>query len=458
MEEAARTDAEGAQTEPTRERVDALSSAIEAHDKARALALVDNLRAPDVADLIELLDDGERVRLIELLGADFDFEVLSELDQTIRDQLTEALPNKLLAQAVTELDTDDAAYLIESLEADDRKEILDQLTFDDRSALERNLEYGEETAGRIMQSEFVAVAPFWDVGRVIDYMREATDLPDHFSEIFVVDPAFRVLGAVELSRLLRTKRHVKVGDIINADRHVVQATEDQEEVARQFRRYDLISAPVVDENDRLVGVVTVDDVVEVIEEEAEEDIKALAGIGDETLADSVYWTARSRVPWLIVNLATAVLASTVISLFNATIEQMVALAVLMPIVASLGGNAATQTMTVTVRALATNKLSRLNAQRIVSREALVGVINGLVLSVLMAAVVFVWFGSGALAGVIASAIIINLIIAAIAGILIPMALDYLDFDPAPSSGVFVTTITDVVGFFAFLGLAAVWLL
>ncbi len=457
MEETARTDAEGAQTEPTRERVEALTAAVEARDKASALAIVGDLRAPDLADLIELMDAEDRVHLIELLGADFDFEVLSELDQTVRDELSEALPNTLLARAVTELDTDDAAYLIENLEAEDRKEILDQLTFDDRSALERNLEYAEETAGRLMQSEFVAVAPFWDVGRVIDYMRETEDLPEHFAEIFVVDPAFRVLGAVELSRLLRTKRHVKVGDIMNADRHVVIATEDQEEVARQFRRYDLISAPVVDANDRLVGVVTVDDVVEVIEEEAEEDIKALAGIGDETLADSVYWTVRSRVPWLIVNLGTALVASTVIQMFDATIEQMVALAVLMPIVASMGGNAATQTMTVTVRALATNKLSRLNAQRIITREAVVGLVNGLVLSVLMAFVAFIWFGSGALAAVIAAAIVVNLIVAALAGILVPMALDRLDFDPAPSSGVFVTMMTDVVGFFAFLGLAAVWL-
>jgi magnesium transporter len=289
-------------------------------------------------------------------------------------------------------------------------------------------------------------------------MRDTEDLPDTFSEIFVVDPGYRVLGAVELSRLLRSKRDIQVDTIMNEERHLVVATEDQEEVARQFRRHDLMSAPVVDENQRLVGVVTVDDVVDVIQEEAEEDMKALAGVGDETLADSVYWTARSRVPWLIVNLGTAILASFVIQIFDATIEQMVALAVLMPIVASMGGNAGTQTMTVTVRALATNKLGRVNAPRVIGREFLVGIVNGFILSLIMAAVVFIWFGSSKLGGVIAVAMVVNMIAAALAGILIPLVMDHFDLDPAPASGVFVTTVTDVVGFFAFLGLAAVWIL
>jgi magnesium transporter len=289
-------------------------------------------------------------------------------------------------------------------------------------------------------------------------MRDTEDLPDTFSEIFVVDPGYRVLGAVELSRLLRSKRDTQVDTIMNEERHLVVATEDQEEVARQFRRHDLMSAPVVDENQRLVGVVTVDDVVDVIQEEAEEDMKALAGVGDETLADSVYWTARSRVPWLIVNLGTAILASFVIQIFDATIEQMVALAVLMPIVASMGGNAGTQTMTVTVRALATNKLGRVNAPRVIGREFLVGIVNGFILSLIMAAVVFIWFGSSKLGGVIAVAMVVNMIAAALAGILIPLVMDHFDLDPAPASGVFVTTVTDVVGFFAFLGLAAVWIL
>jgi len=429
------------------------------HDESGRLAtLMEGLSTPDLADLIELLDADRRVKLIETLGPRFDFEVFSEIDEAVRDQLSEALPNELLARAVQELDTDDAAYLLENLEEADKQEILAQLPTGERAALERNLEYPEETAGRIMQADFVAVAPFWTVGQVIDYMRDSEDLPETFSEIFVVDTSFRVLGAVELSRLLRTRRDVRVETIMNPERHLVLATEDQEEVARQFRRHDLMSAPVVDENQRLVGVVTVDDVVDVIQDEAEEDIKALAGVGDETLADTVYWTARSRVPWLIVNLGTAILASFVIQLFDATIEQMVALAVLMPIVASMGGNAGTQTMTVTVRALATNKLGRVNAPRVITREFLVGIINGLILSVIMASVVFAWFGSTMLGGVIAAAMVINMIAAALAGILIPLVMDWLDLDPAPASGVFVTTVTDVVGFFAFLGLAALWLL
>ena len=311
--------------------------------------------------------------------------MLSELEETVRDQLSEALPNELLARAVTELDTDDAAYVIESLEESDQQEILAQIPSGDREALERALEYPEDSAGRLMQADFVAVAPYWTVGNVIDHMRESDDLPDEFNEIFVVDPTFRVLGSVELSRLLRTKRDIAVSTIMNTDRHMVLATEDQEALARQFQRYDLMSAPVVDANNRLVGVVTVDDVVEVIQEEAEEDIKALAGVGDESLADSVLETVRSRVPWLIVNLGTAILASSVIKAFDATIEQMVALAVLMPIVASMGGNAGTQTMTVTVRALATNKLGRVNARRVITREALVGVANGIILSTIIAA-------------------------------------------------------------------------
>ncbi len=438
--------------------VHALSDTLEAGNTEGIRQLTADVRAPDLAEAIELLPQEQRVELIQNLGEDFDFDVFSELDETVRDDLSEELPNELLAKAATELDSDDAAYLLENLEESDRQEIFEQIPYEERAALERNFEYGDETAGRLMQSDYVAVAPFWSVGRVIDYMRESDELPDTFSEIFVVDPAFKVLGEVQLSRLLRTKRHVSVAEIMNPDLHPVRATEDQEEVARQFRKYDLMTAPVVDENDRLVGVVTVDDVVDVIQEEAEEDMLALAGVGDETLADSVYWTVRSRAPWLIVNLGTAILASLVIQMFDATIAQMVSLAVLMPIVASMGGNAATQTMTVTVRALALNKLSRVNASKVITRETLVGIANGLILSGITAAVAFFWFGSGPLAIVIAMAMIVNLLVAAVAGILIPIAIDWFNLDPAPSSGVFVTTVTDVIGFFAFLGLASIWLL
>lgn len=444
--------------EASRTLVRALEAALEASDDARVRDLVKDLRAPDLAEVIELLTADERVALIQTLGSDFNYEVLSELDESVRDQLSEALPNELLARAVTELDTDDAAYLIENLEDSDKEEILAQVPSGDRAAIERNLEYPEETAGRLMQSDFVAVAPFWTVGHVIDHMRESTDLPDHFSEIWVVDPSYRVLGSVDLSKLLRTKRDIQVSAIMDTERHMVLATADQEELARQFERYDLMSAPVVDENNRLVGVVTVDDVVEIIQDEADEDMKALAGVGDESLADSVLQTVRSRVPWLIVNLGTAILASFVIQAFDATIQQMVALAILMPIVASIGGNAGTQTMTVTVRALATNKLGRVNAPRVITREAFVGLLNGLVLSTIVASVVYVWFGSSTLGAVIGAAMICNSLAAGLGGILIPLTMDRFGLDPAPASGVFVTMITDIVGFFAFLGLATLWLM
>ncbi|MGE0699998.1 MAG: magnesium transporter [Hyphomicrobiaceae bacterium] len=440
------------------ELVAAVRADLEAGAAPHLGELAKALKAPDLADLIELLEPVERVRLIDMLGGELDPEVFSELDPSVRDQLSEDLPNELLARIVTKLDTDDAAYVIENLEKEDQQDILSQLPSSERAALERNLEYPEETAGRLMQTDFVAVPQFWTVGQVIDHMREAEDLPDSFSDIFVIDPAFRVLGSVDLSRLLRTKRHVNISTIMETDRHTVLATADQEEVARQFERYDLRSAPVVDANDRLVGVVTVDDVVEVISEETEEDFRRLSGVGDESLADTVLPTVKSRFLWLFINLGTALLASSVIQLFDASINQMVALAVLMPIVASMGGNAATQTMTVAVRALATRDLGPANVSRVILREASVGVINGIAFGLLMGTVVLIWFGVGKLGIVIAAAMLFNLVAAALAGILIPLAVERLGFDPAVSSGVFVTTVTDVVGFFAFLGLATLVLL
>ena len=397
-------------------------------------------------------------QLIRSLGDDFPYEVLSELDGTVRDQLLHELPKGVLAKAITELETDDAAYLLEDLDEAQKQEILAQLPAGERAALERNLEYPEETAGRLMQTDFVAVPPFWTVGQVIDHMREADDLPETFSDIYVVDPTHHVIGGLDLSRLLRTKREVPVEKIMDANRQVVLATADQEAVARQFERYDLKSAPVVDANKRLVGVVTVDDVVEVIEEEADEDLRRLSGVGDESLADSVMYTVRNRFLWLFINLGTALLASSVIKLFDATIDQMVALAVLMPVVASMGGNAATQTMTVAVRALATHELGPVNATRVILREASVGLVNGLVFAVLVGSIVLFWFGIDTLGIVIAMALICNFLAAALAGILIPLTLSRFGFDPAVSSGVFVTMVTDVVGFFAFLGLASLWLL
>ncbi len=445
-------------TQPSRKLLDALKDALDQNNRDELKAIYEELRTPERAEVIELLPHSDRLKLIQELQADFDYDVFSSLDETVRDQLSEDLPKEFLAKAASELDSDDAAYLLESLKESERQEVLEKLPSTDRAALERNFDYDEDTAGRLMQSNYVSVPPFWDVGRAIDYLRDAKNLPDVFSELFVVDPAHRVLGSVELSKLVRTRRHVPVTEIMSPELHIVRATEDQEVVAREFQDYDLLSAPVVDQHDRLVGVITVDDVVDVIQDEAEEDMKALAGVGDETLADSVYWTTRSRVPWLIVNLGTAVLASLVIQMFDATIEQMVALAVLMPIVASMGGNAGTQTMTVTVRALATNKLGRVNAPRVIMREAIVGLLNGLLLSIIMCVLVILWFGSSKLGVVIGAAMIVNLFVAGLAGILTPLAMDQFGLDPAPASGVIVTTVTDVIGFFAFLGLAAIWLI
>jgi magnesium transporter len=452
--ETTRTEAD----EAVAQRVAEFSAAIEAQNLDRVRELAAGLRAPDLADVLELLGADERVTLIQALGADFDPEVLSELDAGVRDQLFETLPKDFLAQAVSQLETDDAAYVLEGLEEAEKQDLLARMPAQDRLALERNLEYPEETAGRLMQTDFVAVPPFWTVGQVIDHMRETDDLPETFSDIFVVDPAHRVLGSVDLSRLLRTKRQVPVETIMDRDRHVISATADQEEIAREFERYDLKSAPVADEHGRLVGAITVDDVVEVIQEETEEDLRRLAGVGDESLADSVVNTVRNRIQWLALNLVTAMLSASVIKLFDASIEKMVALAVLMPIVASMGGNAATQTMAVAVRALATRELGRVNARRIILREASVGLINGFVLAALLALVVYVVFGRGTLGIVIAAAMIFNLFAAALAGILIPLGLERLGFDPAVASGVFVTTVTDIVGFCAFLGLATLFLL
>jgi magnesium transporter len=395
--------------------------------------------------------------LIGTLGEDFDAAALPELDEAVRDQVLEAMPTEQVAEALQQLDSDDAVYVIEDLDKAEQTDILAKLPNFERLALERSLEYPEDSAGRIMQTDLIAVPPFWSVGQAIDYMREAEDLPDRFYELFVVDPAYHLLGSVALNILLRSKRPSSIDAITERDIHPIPVEADQEAVARQFERYNLTSAPVVDGGGRLVGVITADDIVEVVQEEASEDILRMGGVAGERVSDSVWRTASHRFTWLFANLITAILASLVISLFEATIEQMVALAVLMPIVASMGGNAGTQTMTVAVRALATQDLGPANAFRVILRESAVGLLNGLLFAVIMAAIAFYWFGSGELGVVIGVAMIVNLLAAALAGILIPLGLDALGLDPAIASGVFVTTVTDVVGFFAFLGLAAVWL-
>ena len=433
-----------------------IGAAIADRDTVTLRRDVSVLHQSEVGDLLEALMPEQRRALVGLLGADFDFTALTEVDEAIRLDIVENLPNDQIALAVQQLDSDDAVYILEDLEASDQEEILAKLPFTERIRLRRSLDYPEETAGRRMQTEFVAVPPFWTVGQTIDYMREDRDLPDSFSQIFVIDPTFRLVGAVALDRILRTQRAVRIEDVMHETRHAIPATMDQEEAAQVFEQYDLLSAAVVDENDRLVGVLTIDDVVDVIQQEAEEDLLRMGGVGDEELSDTVGAATRSRVPWLLINLATAILASLVIGLFDATIQQMVALAVLMPIVASMGGNAATQTMTVTVRALATRDLDIYNAGRIIRRETLVGILNGVIFAVIMGVVAAFWFGNGHLGTIIAAAMVINMLAAALAGILIPLVLDRMGVDPAIASSVFVTTVTDVVGFFAFLGLAAWW--
>jgi len=435
----------------------AVSSALEEGDAARVRALTLDLHEADLADLIQLLRPEERAGLIATLGDDFKAAALPELDEAVRDQVLEDMAPEQVAEALQQLDSDEAVYLLEDLDKEDQTDILAKLPYFERIALQRSLEYPEDSAGRIMQTDLIAVPPFWSVGQTIDYMRVAKDLPDRFYEIFVVDPAYHLIGSVALNRLLRSKRPTTIDSIADADVRPIPVDSDQEEVARQFERYNLTSAPVVDGDKRLVGVITADDVVEVVQEEASEDILRMGGVGDESVSDTVWETTRLRFTWLLANLFTAILASYVISLFEATIEQMVALAVLMPIVASMGGNAGTQTMTVAVRALATQDLGPVNAVRIILRESAVGLLNGCVFAVIMAAIAYFWFGSDTLGLVIGVAMVVNLFAAALAGILIPLGLEELDLDPAIASGVFVTTVTDVVGFFAFLGLAALWL-
>ncbi len=438
------------------EFLDRVTGLIEAGDDAALNLLLEPLHEAELGDLLEALDAGERSGLVRLAGESFDLSALTEVDEAIRLEIIDALPNAKIAEAVQDLDSDDAVYILEDMEEKDQDEVLAALPFEERLRLRRALDYPEESAGRRMQAEFIAVPPSWSVGQTIDHMRQDKDLPERFHEIFVVSPHFELLGSVDLDRILRTGRKTPIGQIMNEARHAIPADTDQEEAARLFERYDLLSAAVVDDANRLVGVLTIDDVVDVIHQEADEDIKRLGGVGDEELSDSVWEIARSRFPWLFINLLTAILASAVIGVFDGTIEQMVALAVLMPIVASMGGNAGTQTMTVAVRAIAARDIDAYNARRIVLREILVGLVNGLAFAVIIGGVAALWFGNQQIGVIIAIAMIFNMISAALAGILIPLALDRLGIDPAIASSVFVTTVTDVVGFFAFLGLAAWW--
>jgi magnesium transporter len=436
--------------------IEQLRHRLETNDKPALEQLTEPLHAADMGDLLEALDADERVKLVTLLGDKFDFSALTEVDDIVRSDLIEELPSADVARGVAELDNDDAVYILEDIDVPAREEILAQMPAFERLSLKRSLDFPEDSAGRLMQTDFIAIPPFWTVGQTIDYLRSEKDLPDDFYQIYVVDPGYNLQGIVPLDKFLRSKRDVRIGDIMQTNVIEVKATEDQEEAARDFERYDLVEVAVVDDSERLVGVLTIDDIVDVIHEEATEDMQLLAGVGDEEISDAVFKTVRGRAAWLVINLVTAILASLVIGLFDATIEQMVALAVLMPIVASMGGNAGTQTMTVTVRALAMRELDSYKIRRLIAREVLVGVLNGIIFALLVGALTWLRFFDPRLGLVIGLAMVVNMIAAGSAGILIPLALDRLKIDPAVASSVFVTTVTDVVGFFGFLGLASLW--
>lgn len=416
------------------------------------------LHAADQADLFELFDRDRRQTLLEAIGARLDPEALAELERPVRDALVEMLGPKRVAEAVAELNEDDAVYVLDALSEEQQKAVLAAVAEDIRRPLEEGLAFGEDTAGRLMQRDFVAVPAYWSMGQVIDYLRSAENLPDEFYSIYVIDPAFRPIGWVPLDRAMRTKRPVRIGDIMEGDPVVFRPEMDVEDVAYEVRQYDLTSAPVVDESGRMIGVIMVDDILDVVEDEAEEDLFQISGVKEDDLNRSVFRTTRTRFSWLIINLATAIVASVVIGFFEATIEQVVALAVLMPIVASMGGNAGTQTLAIAVRALGTKDLTAANAMRQVSKELLVGVLNGIAFAILIGLATYVWFSDPILGGVIAAAMVLNMIVAGLAGILIPLGLDKAGVDPAVSSAVFLTTVTDIVGFFAFLGLGALFLL
>ena len=434
-----------------------ITRCIKADDAPFLREVVGELHEADLGDLIAALDADDRVRLVELTGTDFDFSALNEVDTTVREEILEELEPETVAEGVRELESDDAVELLEGLDQEDQEEILEKLPPQEREDIERSLEYPEGSAGRRMQTEYITVGPDWTAGEAIDYMRNTPDLPNRFYEVYVVDARKRWQGAVPLDVLLRSRWPVPLADLIDAERHRVSVTEDLDEVARLFGKYNLVAAPVVDAEDRLVGVITIDDVVDVIEEEADEEIKALGGVtSDEELSDNFWTIAKGRFNWLLINLATAFLASSVLGLFEGQLEKMVALAVLAPIVASQGGNAATQTMTVAVRALATRELGSGNALRVTMREILVGLVNGLGFAVITGIIAMAWFQIPGLGFVIGLAMICNLVAGALGGILIPIVLEKMRADPAVASGTFVTTVTDVVGFFSFLGIATLW--
>ena len=415
---------------------------------------LEDLHPSDVANLIENLSTETRAKLIEIEEFDIDPEIFVEINESIQTEILQILSLESIAKILKRLESDNAISIIENLSKDKKNSVLDKLPPKDRFLLEEGLSYPEDSAARIMQREFTAVPSDWSVGQTIDYLRESKDLPQEFLEIFVVDNDFQPIGIVPSSRVLRTPREEKMKSIMREMPVLISVNMDKEEVGHTFENYNLVSAGVVNKNNKLVGMITADDVVTVVQEEAEEDALRLAGVGDEEITDSVVIKTKRRFNWLLLNLFTALLATWVISLFGASIEQMVALAFLMPIVASMGGNAGMQTLAVTIRAIATKELSSGNFNKIVGKEFLIGILNGVIFAVITAVIVQLWFQEIKLSLLIGISMILNMIVAGLFGILVPVSLKKVNIDPALASSVFVTTITDVIGFLSFLGIGS----
>lgn len=440
------------------EEIVSLISALRSEEPIDIGPRLETFSVNEKTELLQKVSAEARQTLLQKYAGFFEAEVISFLEDDIRKDVLEEMGAPEVARIISELDSDDALDLILPLDTEFQKDIIRKLSAKTRIALEEGLSFPEDSAGRLMQREFVAVPQFWTVGKTLDYLRAATaTLPDEFYDIIVIDPSYHVTGEIPLNKLIRAGRSEKIESLTLKETHPIPAAMDQEEVALIFRNEGLASAPVVDEDGRLIGIITHDDVLEVLDEEAEEDILKLGGVKEDDLYRTIMSTATSRSRWLIINLFTAFMAAFVISLFEASIEKIVALAVLMPIVASMGGNAGTQAMTVAVRALATNEVSSANAWRVIGKETAVGLVNGMVFSVLIGLVAGTWFQDQYLGMVIATAMMTNLIVAGFFGASIPIILDKFNIDPAVASGVFLTTMTDVVGFFSFLGLATLFL-
>ncbi|MDE2595660.1 MAG: magnesium transporter [Sphingomonadales bacterium] len=436
-----------------RQFVRRVREALDAGETDTVYDLVEPLHPADIADLFELIDADDRPALARAISDQMGGEVFAELNDHVRELLVESLPAETVAEIAEELETDDAVAMLEDLDEEDRQAVLAEMEPEDRAAIETALSYPEETAGRLMSRDLIAVPEHMTVGDLIDYLRDDIDLPTEFWEVFIVDARHHPVGTCQLSWIMRTPRSIALTDVMKRDQTLIPVTMDQEEVALRFQKYALISAAVVDEDGRLVGQITVDDVVHIIQEEAGEDVLLLSGAGDGDINEPIRLTIRTRLTWLVVNLGTAILASSVVGLFQGAITRFALLAVLMPIVSGMGGNAGTQTLAVVVRALATNQLTSTNTWRMIVREFSIALANGLALGVLIGGGVGLVFGNPHLGAVMAAAMLINNLMAGLAGILVPVALDRLRIDPAVSSAVFVTTFTDTCGFFSFLGLA-----